>query len=276
MSLLVSFRLRKRRAVEEALRERITALQTALDHCKGIAKRSTEVRLEVMGAIAVVFLTLGFALGVYREPILQTAGDLAANLGISRAASGPDAANAAYRKGDFATVLTLARPLAGAGDARAQSMLALLYYRGRGVTQDYKEAVKWFRRAADQIDAAAPFYLGIMSAEGEGMPQNHAEAASWFRLAAERGNPEAQYNLGLAYATGIGVSPDNISAHMWLNLAATGFASSDTGRRNIAVHNRDAVAAAMKPAQVAEAQRLASAWHAAADVRVAADEGTHR
>jgi TPR repeat protein len=221
-----------------------------------------------MGAVAALSLTLGIAAGVHHEPILHSARYVAANLGVYA-----DDANAAYPS---AGALTQAQARAEAGDARAQIVLALRYYRGRSETRNYKEAAKWFRRASEQGDAAAPFYLGIMSAEGEGMPQNHAEAANWFRLAAERGNPEAQYNLGLAYATGIGVSPDNISAHMWLNLAATGFASSDTGRRNIAVHNRDAVAAAMKPTQVAEAQRLASARHAAADVRVAADEGTRR
>ena len=148
-------------------------------------------------------------------------------------------------------------------------MLALRHYRGQGTTRDYKEAVKWFRRAADQGDAAAQFYLGIMSAEGEGVPQNHGEAAKWFQLAADRGNPEAQYNLGLAYATGIGVPLDNVSAHMWLNLAAMNFGSSDTSKRSVAAHNRDAVARTMRPEQVAEAQRLASAWNAATDARVA-------
>jgi TPR repeat protein len=115
-----------------------------------------------------------------------------------------------------------------------------------------------------------------MSAKGEGVPQNHAEAVKWFQLAADRGNPEAQYNLGLAYATGMGVSQDNVSAHMWLNLAATGFASSDAAKRSLAAHARDAVADKMSPAQVAEAQRLASAWNAAADVRVAANDALPR
>ncbi len=255
----------RRRAAEEAAQSRIAALQAALDRCNASARRAAEARLKVMGAVAVSFLALGFATGVHREPILQTARVVAANLGVYA-----DDANAA---GDPAGTLARAHARAGAGDARTQLTLALRYYRGRGETRDYKEAVKWFRRAADQGDVAAPFYLGIMSAEGEGVPQNHAEAARWFRLAAERGNPEAQFNLGLAYATGIGVTPDDVSAHMWLNLAAMGFAASDTGKRSDAVHNRDAVAGKMRPEQVAEAQRLASAWNAATDARAAATNG---
>jgi uncharacterized protein len=297
MSLLRIFGLGKHRADEEALRERVTTLQRAFDHCKRLAKRSTEVRLEVMGVIAVVFLALGFALGVYREPILQTARDLAAKLGISRAAPTVDAANAAFHKGDFATALKLARPLAEAGDARALSILGLLHYYGgrgvmpdyqeaakwfrraadqgdvaaplylgimfaggQGVPQDHAEAAKWFRRAADQGDAAAPLYLGIMFAGGQGVPQDHAEAAKWFRRAADHGNAEAMYNLGLAYATGLGVSLDNVSAHMWLNLAAAHFPAFDARSRSDAIYARDDVAGKMTPEQVAEAERLAREW----------------
>ena len=35
----------------------------------------------------------------------------------------------------------LARPLAAEGDARAQYVLGLIYYNGRGVAQDYNEAM---------------------------------------------------------------------------------------------------------------------------------------
>ena len=35
------------------------------------------------------------------------------------------------------------RPLARAGNADAQHLLGLMYYMGRGVTQDYKQALEW-------------------------------------------------------------------------------------------------------------------------------------
>ena len=37
-----------------------------------------------------------------------------------------------------------------------------MYDNGDGVPQDYKEAVKWYRLAAEQGDAAAQYNLGIM------------------------------------------------------------------------------------------------------------------
>ena len=36
---------------------------------------------------------------------------------------------------------------------RHQSFLGTMYLDGHGVPQDYAEAMKWFRRAADQRDA---------------------------------------------------------------------------------------------------------------------------
>ena len=105
-------------------------------------------------------LALGFTLGVYREPIQQAVIGLAQALGIAR--GNGDAAYDAYQEGSYATALRLARPLAAEGDARAQSVLGLLYYHGRGgVPQDKAEAVKWFRYAADQGGAQAQYNLGL-------------------------------------------------------------------------------------------------------------------
>ena len=57
---------------------------------------------------------------------------------------------AAYRRGDYATALRIWRSLADQGDANAQYNLGLMYQKGKGVPQDYKEAVKWYMLAAEQ------------------------------------------------------------------------------------------------------------------------------
>jgi len=260
MSFLRDFGLVRDRSQEAVLRERVNTLQAALDTCKGAARRWNELRWAVEATIAVVCLAIGFALGSYSGSLKHAGGDLLAAVGVARSAPDPAVASAAFQKGDFPTALTLAQPLAEQGNTSAQTILALIYYRGRGVTQNHHEAVKWFRRAADQGDATAQFYLGVMFAEGQGVPQDYAEAAKWYRLAAERGDAQAQYNLGLAYIEGEGVTPDNVAAHMWFNLAAARFPATDTRNRLAAVKNRDVVAAKMTPEQVAEAQKLAREW----------------
>ena len=44
--------------------------------------------------------------------------------------------------------------------------LGVMYTKGRGVKQDHKEAVEWYRTAAKQGFAPAQFNLGVMCANG--------------------------------------------------------------------------------------------------------------
>lgn len=110
--------------------------------------------------------------------------------------------------------------LANKGDAQAQFNLGVIYYRGKGISQDYVEAVKWFREAAKQGEPRAQLNLGVAYIKGEGVPQNHGEAVEWFRKAAEQGIVSAQFNLGVAYIKGEGVSQNHEKAIKWFEKAA--------------------------------------------------------
>ena len=55
----------------------------------------------------------------------------------------------AYKSGDYATALREWEPLAKQGNALAQFNLGSLYSDGKGVTQDYKTAVKWYKLSAE-------------------------------------------------------------------------------------------------------------------------------
>src|SRR5262249_7396095 len=197
-------------------------------------------------------------LGAYREPLLQPMKGLAQSAGIAAVPANTDAAYAAYQRNDDATALRLARPLAEGGDARAQSLLALMYYRGRGLPQDDRAAADWFRRAAEAGDTTAQFYLGGMYSEGRGVPQVYSEAARFYEMAAERGDGQAQYNLGLAHARGEGVEQDLVKAHVYFNLTAA--ALNDPRGRAAAAKNRDHVATEISSEQLEQAQKLAREW----------------
>ena len=135
----------------------------------------------------------------------------------------------------------------------AQYNLGGMYALGRGVPQDDAEAVKWYRKAADQGDAIAQHNLGVMYSDGLGVPQDYAEAVKWYREAADQGEAAAQVNLGVMYAIGQGMPQDPVQAHMWFNLAAS------QGDED-AVKGRELIAETMTPAQITEAQRLAREW----------------
>lgn len=57
-----------------------------------------------------------------------------------------------------------------------------------------------------------------MYSEGKGVAQEYAEAVKWYRLAAAQGDASAQNNLGAMYDNGRGVAQDYILAYMWFNL----------------------------------------------------------
>ena len=77
--------------------------------------------------------------------------------------------------------------LAERGNARAQANLGFMYENGTGVTQDYKQAVKWYRKAAEQGNAYAQANLGDMYEDGTGVTQDYVLAHMWFNLAAASG-----------------------------------------------------------------------------------------
>jgi TPR repeat protein len=143
------------------------------------------------------------------------------------------------------------------GDAQAQYDLGVRYTKGKGVDEDAVEAVKWYRAAAAQDFALAKYSLGEAYEYGAGVPQDQIEAVAWYRKAANEGTPEAQLRLGAAYKEGRGVPRDNIQAHKWANLAA---ANAKGQLRETAVRLREMISWVMTPAQVTEAERLASQW----------------
>ncbi|MSQ87523.1 MAG: sel1 repeat family protein [Alphaproteobacteria bacterium] len=69
---------------------------------------------------------------------------------------------------DQGAAVPLLRPLAVAGKADAQASLGVMYEIGLGVPQNFDEALKWYRLAADQNHVDALFNLGGMHREGRG------------------------------------------------------------------------------------------------------------
>ena len=71
-----------------------------------------------------------------------------------------------------------------------------------------------------------------MYAKGYGVPQDYKEAVYWYRLAAEQEHAQAQYNLGLMYKNGWGVPLDKVHAYIWFNIAAANGDKDAEEKRN--------------------------------------------
>ena len=65
---------------------------------------------------------------------------------------------------------------------------------GQGVAQNYVDALKQYRNAADQGDAEAMSALALMYSEGRGAPQDYVSAHVWYNLSAARGVRLAEAN----------------------------------------------------------------------------------
>src|SRR6266487_1330356 len=114
----------------------------------------------------------------------------------------------------------ICRARAEQGDAKAEADLGSMYSQGKGVSQDYVEALRWYHKAADQGDAKAENSIALAYSQGQGVPQDYAEALRWYRKAADQGYAKAQYNLGNMYYYGRGVPQDRVEAERWYQKAA--------------------------------------------------------
>ena len=77
-------------------------------------------------------------------------------LGMTGALAGPwEDGMASYNRGDYVPAIRLFRPLAEAGNAKAQTVLGTMYHRGQGVARNSVRAFIWFSRAAARGDAKA-------------------------------------------------------------------------------------------------------------------------
>jgi uncharacterized protein len=126
----------------------------------------------------------------------------------------------AIDRGDEAAAIRIVRPLAESGNPEAQDFMGRYYTHSLGPTLK--------------------------------VPKDEVEAAKWYHRAADQGDA-----FGFMHRDGEGVPQDYVLAYMWLTLAAQ---RRDPCLSHIAGEAADDVARKMSPAEIAEAQKLASEW----------------
>jgi len=113
---------------------------------------------------------------------------------------------------DYKEALKWYQKSADQGNAVGQNNLGLLYAKGLGISTDYGEALKWFRKAAEQEYALGQNNLGLMFRDGNGVTQNYSEAMKWFQKAADKGYAIGQFNLARIHENGKGGEKDLFEA----------------------------------------------------------------
>ena len=120
------------------------------------------------------------------------------------------------------------KALAEQGFTRAQYYLGYLYYLGKNVPQNYKQAVHWLQKAARQGSTEAQQHLAFIYYYGEkGVPKNYNLALDWLKQAAEQGLAPAQLYLAVMYDNEKEVSQNLKLVFYWTEQAALqGFAEA--------------------------------------------------
>ena len=71
-----------------------------------------------------------------------------------------------------------------------------MYHNGRGVDVNYKKAVQWHEKAAEQGVAKAQYNLGLIYNSGYGVGQSDdSTAMRWYAKAAAQGDVDAQARI---------------------------------------------------------------------------------
>ena len=168
---------------------------------------------------------------------------------------------------DYAEAVRHYRRAAELGHAGAQFALAEMYKNGDGIAKDIDQALHWYRAAAAQGEAGAELMLGVLYESGVGVTVDLAEAARWYRRSADHGDARAQLLLGVLYQTGQGVRWDPVAA--WALYAVS--ANRDHAPANPAPGHRAMLEPQMTPLQLAQAHSLAEAMSSPTGFRAALD-----
>lgn len=96
-----------------------------------------------------------------------------------------------------------------------------LYSGTNGMEQDYEEAARVMKIAADKGNAAAQCDYGVYLINGEGVEQNEEEALKYWKKSAESEFPPALHKVGVCYFKGVcGAEQDNKKAFKCFSKAA--------------------------------------------------------
>ncbi len=161
-----------------------------------------------------------------------------------------------YREGvgvDVDKSFTWTKKGAELGDAELMHWLGWMYWKGQGVSQNYRKAVDWYIKAKDLEYKKSYNNLAYMYQFGYGVKkdtiyaellykkaielghrdaiqnlanlyyqkESYSERARILRIGADQGDSESQYKLGLAFMEGKGVTKSSKLGLEWIEKAAS-------------------------------------------------------
>lgn len=115
-------------------------------------------------------------------------------------------------------------------------------------------AVELIRSAATSSHPEAQLLMGALHEQGRGVLQDYEQAVSWYQSAAKQGNAFAMTRLGFMAKIGVGLEKNLLDAYVWLNIAsARGVSFAETERNKLALDlSKEALGEAQRVSRVVD------------------------
>ena len=152
---------------------------------------------------------------------------------------------------DYQEALKYYETAAAGGSAKAEYSIGLLFEHGRGVEANPTLASEWYQKAVDKGDTWAMNNLAMLFSYGKGVEASEDKANELYLRAANLGHFQAQYNLGARYASGRGFDVNLVTAYFWFERSKLGASALNQERANKML---EALSEHMTNDDVAEAQ----------------------
>ena len=121
---------------------------------------------------------------------------------------------------DYGEAIKWYRKAADNGNTDGMMKIADLYYDGNGVSQDYGKDMEWYQRAVDNGNTDCMMIdTGNLYYDGDGVSEDYGKAMEWYRKAADNGNTFGMMKICDLYSNENGVSQDYSEAMEWYQKA---------------------------------------------------------
>ena len=124
-----------------------------------------------------------------------------------------------YGEPDYEKEVSLLRQLVKKGDAASMNDYAISYEWGKGVKQNMRLAILWYRKAIDGGNLFALNNLAHIYIKGDQRYRNLKVGIRYAKFAAEHGEEMAQNLIGLCYEEGTGLRKNYRKAFEWYTKA---------------------------------------------------------
>lgn len=130
-------------------------------------------------------------------------------------------------QGNYKEALFWLNKAADDGNVEAISTIALCYYNGMGVEQNYEKAIELYERAAAKGDGFSIYMIGVCHFNGQGLKKNTSKGIKYFEQAIDKGYLYAMTVLANCYYNGDGVKCNKQKAiAIWTEAAEKGEATA--------------------------------------------------